>query len=1185
MKHCCAALLCLALVVPSARAEVPIACDVSPTPLSWRPSIDFTRELPLPDYLSTVTRCFTPMLQEPINLRQNAPSQWLDAERERYLHTLASSKASVLVVPLQIQGYGLDRAERALMSADLAYAIGGGGPLAVADPFLVSRALGEGSRRIDPRAIESLATELGVRHVVTGYVGHDKHHHFTLTLQVSERGAATPPPGPAAPKPWQKSWILVGFTDDAMPSQILHTMLPALVADLPLGAKRPPGRLRIAPAPKSLPALGALASATKPGTSAPDLLNLLGALTASTDERSRERAFVRAVFASRWSTGDTARLRFHEAYGLMNLERRPASLALLTGLDGANAATLRALLQGDYPTAQQAIGRVADPLDKLLLAMSLRDLQLRYLREPRVEVKAAATLTIKNGQAWDALIQLRSNDADVWAAGGALDIKLALDAAFPLAGVDAESIIRGGEVVSDASPGEVDVDIATLRHVRKSAESVPVAAGWPGSALRPTPWDVLWLFEGLAESDVEKQVNVALDQRAQASEALELIAAAEPFFSGNPVLVAARAHASAKRSGASPRDVTKTLTHDAEEAALVAEFWSQGESRFAARAFLAGGPASNGAYLLEDAYAYDYPRRAYWMDRFLSDLTHPEQRAAFAKEALAFSRDDLTPLAQLKPGQGPGEYEDVTGDLGTRFAGNANRPHPSRAVAEQQAAETDPIPRLERELAANRDLWPYYERLGGAIMSYRHDLAGAVKVYASYPGFTAESPPNSVQVSVEADLCGWALHKAGHSDLARQFFAVAARLGTGSAASDQSIETLATLDGDFMKAAQAARARATSYNDRSAYRSYLEYLHVLGRGSDAWKGFSQLNATYDTPEIWMSALVGHGREGADERAVRQWLTRPEIRTATFHHVQFAPFYAVLWSATDHLPGADLGRFVEQLEGPPVGRIDADGVSVLLPQTTENGVMYRVTPDGFRFGKGPHLPPGTPVRSKVAMFADAYGPLRRGDFSEAHARFTALADRYAIEDVPGYGGRRAFPLAYFAYAAAKTGDKLGLEAYIKNLKLQPNPNFDVSLADALFAAARKDSIAAAQGLAAALSDFPELPDRPILPEYQYAEVCEWVFRETGDEQFRKTLLEWAKRYQNIRPASAWSYAMEYAYAKGAEERRRALAIADYLDPTGAHIHAAPKGELAEARAWFQQHNPFVADEHAATVARR
>src|SRR5262249_13136967 len=154
-----------------------------------------------------------------------------------------------------------------------------------------------------------------------------------------------------------------------------------------------------------------------------------------------------------------------------------------------------------------------------------------------------------------------------------------------------------------------------------------------------------------------------------------------------------------------------------------------------------------------------------------------------------------------------------------------------------------------------------------------------------------------------------------------------------------------------------------------------------------------------------------------------------------------------------------------------------------------------------------------VKSELAYFADAYAAVRLGDYEAAVARFVAMADHYPIE---------GYPLGYFAYAAAQTGDREKLEQYLEPRKV--NPDFDVWLARAFFAAGRKDADSALSALQRALRSRPNTDYRPVLTEYQYAEACEWLFRDTHDARFSAALLEWAKRFQTVQPTQAWAYAI-------------------------------------------------------------
>jgi hypothetical protein len=99
-------------------------------------------ELPAPDYLDALDACLARAGGTPI-LKPH--SQWLESQRAAYTAALKKQRVDMIVVPFQVQGYGLERAERALMSADLAYHVDPG--VRVADPFLTERALGQSARR------------------------------------------------------------------------------------------------------------------------------------------------------------------------------------------------------------------------------------------------------------------------------------------------------------------------------------------------------------------------------------------------------------------------------------------------------------------------------------------------------------------------------------------------------------------------------------------------------------------------------------------------------------------------------------------------------------------------------------------------------------------------------------------------------------------------------------------------------------------------------------------------------------------------------------------------------------------------------------------------------------------------------------------------------------------------------
>jgi hypothetical protein len=198
-------------------------------------------------------------------------------------------------------------------------------------------------------------------------------------------------------------------------------------------------------------------------------------------------------------------------------------------------------------------------------------------------------------------------------------------------------------------------------------------------------------------------------------------------------------------------------------------------------------------------------------------------------------------------------------------------------------------------------------------------------------------------------------------------------------------------------------------------------------------------------------------------------------------------------------------------------------------------------------------------------------LRRQNYKGAVTKFVAMGDRYPIE-----GPTAGFALPYFAYAAAKSGDAVGLEKYVEALPIQ---DFDYWLSRAFFAGVRKDVSASQSALAMAFRTRPHTDERPIMTEYQYAEACEWLYLETRDPRFTAMLLDWAKAFQRLQPTYAWAYAMQYTYEKPGNDRMRALAFTHHLDPASERTKDAPKADLDRAKAWFKDHNPFDVREDA------
>jgi tetratricopeptide (TPR) repeat protein len=481
---------------------------------------------------------------------------------------------------------------------------------------------------------------------------------------------------------------------------------------------------------------------------------------------------------------------------------------------------------------------------------------------------------------------------------------------------------------------------------------------------------------------------------------------------------------------------------------------------------------------------------------------------------------------------------------------------------------------LKKALQQDPQLWDNYFNLGNYLLRSGGAPEEAAQVLLRFPPFHQQHPLDPVAVASWANDAGSLFYALGLPAQTRPFYRVAADLDTGSDASLCDAQRGKLLDGDFPGAAEIALERGNRFGNANAYRDYLSLLHVMGRSDEAWRTFAQVSDSFDSPQLWISALIAQRLTGKSEAEIRSWLLRPDIRAARSRTHHFATHEALWAFSTDRIPPADLGALVEQLDGPPVARADTHSGMTEIPHPTTADATTLIPSSPFRDDSRAQMPRGTLIKSEQAYFADAYAALRHSDFDTALHRFDNMADHYPIEH---------YPLAYFAFAAAKSGDPEKLEAYVITLSNPPNgelPTFDQLLAKAFFAGQRKDADTALKSLREAVRLRPYTDDRPVMTEYQYAEACEWLYQDTGDPRFVTELLDWSRKQQAVQPTFAWTYSMQYEYERPGAARTRALAMTQYLDPASPRITKATPSERAAAKAWLDEHPPFRPEKKTA-----
>jgi tetratricopeptide (TPR) repeat protein len=1156
-------------------ADRPAICsEVSSLPLKFqRPIEDLGGKLPVADYLDDVLTCTHEQVMQDSSIPR---SEWITADAKRYTALLAKGKYQWLVLPAQTQYYGFDNIERELIGAAVAEAFADQG--AMPDTLLVARALGEGQRRFPAAAIATLVNATHVRKRVDFFAGHDGKNRLTLTLQLLECSENQVPTCRVLK---QHDWRALPFSNSRLPFQVVNDLQGEIRREFLAGANA----LAAAPAPKVVRALESLTPVQVVDAkyvAPPAVTALLASLTPMLPELPRQRLSIISLRA--WlGAAKGSEGRFFAAYAAADLQRRPFALALIDGMTDPAAQTLRELLNGNLPEAQRQIANVKAPLQRLMLEFRLQDLAQVYERPIKFDKSLVQPVFGAASGEWLRLVMRRVNDADLWKPSDPATVKVLLDQVAPNPAFSAKSVVVGSDV-THRSIDENRLNLVNLRHVDAALGGLPAAACCAGGTAAAALWPMYWLAEAAAQVDVLRDMNRMIVLQGTPEAALEYIEQRDAILAGEPNFEMLRAYAFGAMVSEVPNAESKRYSQRYEQAEALVARWSQGQTTMANHAVHRG----TGTMAFAEAYTRDFPPRPDWLlDVPGDDNPATGQAACLSLEYSVFVVEQVERCAEGTPDAARGP---LFAQLGKRFHGH-QKVSSIQLVADQYAKANaagsvsaprvpDPenaelIGKSRAQFAADPDTWN--SRAGMALaLEQGGKYEEAQRILLAYPGFRKPMRGNRVELSNNAYEAGSELYWAGQVDLARPLYRIAADLDTGSDASIVSAARLAQLEGDYSAATEYFLEAGSRYSSAYAYRDALSLLFASGRSEQARSGFEQVAEISDVPQAWVAPLVGHRMAGMTYEQMKKWVEGGAVRDARFRGVRFAPYFAMIWVTTDRKPPADFPAFMDQLERNVDNHMDSGFVSI--PHPIVEGGRAMVRPSRFRQGKAPSIPDGTPVKSVYRLFADALTATHAGNYAAAVQKFDALADRYSIEDPLG----AMYVLPYYSRAAAKSGDRGGLEHFLDSLP-HPEMEFDIMLSKATFAAVRKDSEAAHKYLLRAFRVRPHGDSRPMLTEYEYAEVCEFLAAETGSDTFKYMLIDWAHRQQKMQPTHAWGYAVEAQYGTPSLQSDRALAMALYLDPASPRLAGVDAKRRSAAQAWLKANNPFL-KQPAATDPR-
>ncbi len=1100
---------------------------------------------------------------------QRTVSEWDAAERKRIDALFPSNSFDVLVVPFQVRDHALDRTTRSLMSAQLAQGIRASGAR-VPDTYLLLRALGESERTFAPEVVYPLAQRLGVTRIVWSFVGHDRANKMSVLIRAQQ--GITPGYIASESMKVEQYPATVGFSDDSPPIVAFQAVLPGIIQNL--------GYALPAPARKSSRFDGATlpssprdmaTEASDPALNAFSFL-MLSALAPYSAERTRERFAEKAMLAVQSLSEEYPDYRLLRARAFMLMGLRPAALFALGQPQTAEEKALFGMLNGNLPDVIAETARIKSPVKRILAELDLAII-LRWYDVPDNKTSDARVKSMAlPGSVWPLFVARGLADSDGWAQFQNIALKNLLDAEFPIQGYTAEGIVSGAATVADPVAARNSADFSVHNHIRRLIGKEPGKVCCNPDPSHLSAIDYLDLMDAIGFDNLARQVHFYNYVQGRPNEALALLARYEAVYKGHPHLSILRAEAESNSAARADSAAKEGILKSAFVDAFNTFYWEQGQTHDAERAFsalVALGRTDYGGYV-QNLYVTDYPFRSYYPSWEQSVL---ENSIRNLHAALANSTFDTNPIVQLhhvlvNVQQKYAEFGEILKEVDGRFAGNTGliilRAKNDLLRNNLKAAEE----KYREAIRIQPSSWEPYQELSEMILRDGH-AAESAKLVMRYPGFGPKSTENKISVSNHANRAGSNYFWTGHFDLAKPLLRISANLHTGAASDISSEIRLNLLAGDYAGALMGTYARASRYNTSYAYRDYLGFLHAMGLSKEAWDGFNALVTQQGTPHIWEAALVGHRKSAASEQEIFAWVKQDSLRNAGSQS-SYAAMYLLRAAVIDRVPSESTAASIAEIDR-KVWKV-ADGYDHVVRPSADGSVQYVLGPIA---SEGSTLPLGifaqsqkVQVKSDLVYFAEAYRLMRAGKHDAARSLLEEAVPSYDLSQ-PSLG----YMLPYLAFAAAKSGNLFGIEKRLATFRIEQH-GFDFLLAQAVIAGlgGRTDDSMILLKKARYQRPFTEM--RPLFSEYQYSEIIEWLYEETGKEAYRDLVLDWTKICERTQPWFSWAYAMEAKLSRDGMDRRRAIAMAYYLDRNSERLKSVPKREINEAVREFGRSNPFL-----------
>jgi len=1089
-------------------------------------------------------------------------------EKSFYSKLLAKEKYDVLVVPFQTQYSGVDQVGRSFMTYRLASEIEAGTNFKVAPVNLVYRALGSHARYYQEQEVYKLANKLGVSRIIWGYAGIKVSRALSVCVAIQ-----TGSPLSEQSKLRYKNLDFTKISFTHLPFQVFSGNLSQIMTflQLPDYTKKSLKTYSILPYP-TLPSSPVMLFdlRTKNPLHRACYFQLLGLLTPEDSEYIRNYFFIRSLVAISQVSSESAGYRLIAARALLYLHRRPAAMKIFDSPKGVEEQALLELLNGNLTELAALIPQMTPSIMKLLSEIELIDLRASY----SVNLNQDYSAVTDRYPQWEYLLTQRMAFADYRKLQSNLEIKNILDLDFPLAGYSVNDLKNGAIAAGEINKVGITLELAYFDHIRKILKrkgeyylSLKLAGG-------PDRFDYLMMLSGKGEANLLNRIRFESSWRKKYKRALTLIDVCSSIYKDHPSFLYQKIWAQYYLPARQETMFKNNIETEIYNNMLKILWWSGGLDRkveflpqFFNDDFMQEKARINRGHRLTPrelnrVFKQDFPPR----------IGHNEY--LYVDDVMSWTHDNFWILhkehSRLVKKKSFVAAKKLLEKYGHRFHGN---PYIAVLSAEQATNEGNfkKAERIYRKIIAeDNNTWIYYHGLGQMyIVQGKYDEAG--KMFLSFPFFKGENSYGygNVTLSNYSYYAGEALLSHGAYKQAKKLFECCTSFNTGSQSDMASHIQLALMDNDFKTATLYAIKRAKRYNSAEAYGQYLTLLHLLGESDMAWALFNQRLGKDAEPDIWSSALVGHRIANMDFIGLSDWFNQIAELDKTNEKWRFLARYGML-NLMDRKPNmkmVDVIQSVDDLSDYFIAK-GTIGVHNPMDETVGPGLIFLHSQDNKNFRNN--------IVIKVpnyASIARAYLLLQQKNYKAAYHEYKKRSTNYDYQNKI-YG--KALQ-SYLVWAGVKSGDREKMAKFIEFVHMRHKgfgKDFDLELAQAAFDGGIGNHVTAVTHLKNAFSVIPKVERRPQFPWYQIVELCEWLYEDSGNKEYRNLALLWAKKHQIIQPMFAWAYGVEAKYTTDSEDRIRALAFALYLDGQSQHISGFSKKEKAAANKWMETHNPFI-----------